>query len=126
MLLELVSFTVGALGLVFGASAWLLARRWSRECERTQILISRKGKLALAANLREWIAWRQAMPDRPGGDKGGVIFAANGVSVAIGVPKYGPSASSQKTTQHKDPAHEPAAQKTRNRAARRAAARASS
>lgn len=109
MVLELVAFAVGALGLAFGASAYVLARRWSRECELTQIIVTRKGKLALAANLREWIAWRQAMPNRPGGEKGGVIFAANGVSIAIGRPKYGPSASSQKTTEHKEPAYRPAA-----------------
>ena len=115
MLLELVAFSVGALGLLFGASAWILARRWSQECQLTRIVIARKGRVALDAPLTEWIAWRRALPKRERA-KGTIVFSANGVQVALARPTIGPAATSQKTTQHKDPAYRPAGQRDTVRA----------
>ena len=110
MILELVSYGVGALGILFGASAWVLARRWAQECQLTRIVIARKGRVALDAPLTEWIAWRKALPKRER-SKGTVVFSANGVQVALARPTIGPAATTQKTRQHKDPAHRPAGQK---------------
>lgn len=96
MILEAVSLTVGALGIALGASGWALARRWQTDCQKCRILIARKGKVVLDAPLVEWLAWNKALPRRER-DRGGIIFHANGVQVALARPKIGPPAAEAKT-----------------------------
>ncbi len=92
MILEAAALTVGALGILLGASGWALARRWERDCRECRILIGRKGKVVLDAPLTEWLQWNKALPKRER-SRGGIIFHANGIQVALGRPKIGaPSA----------------------------------
>ena len=114
-ILELSCLTIAALGAGFGLYGIRLSRQWVRACKQCHIIIAIKGRVALNANLIEWLAWDKAMPAREGG-KGGVIFRHSNVSVALARPKYGPAATSQKTRVVDD-----AAADTRNRRARRAA-----
>lgn len=97
-----VGYVVGALGLAFGANCYWIAHRWARDCKACHIIIARKGRVALNAPLTEWLAWNRALPYRDRG-KGGIIFHANGIQVALARPKFGPDASTQKTTQGEKP-----------------------
>lgn len=98
MIVELVAFTTAALGLAFGAAAWLLARRWARDCSECRIIIARKGRVVLDAPLTEWLAWNRALPRRER-SRGGVIFHDRGIQVALARPKIGaPSAKVEQRT----------------------------
>lgn len=110
-MLELVAFIVAGVALLFAASCYSLARRWARDCAQCRIIIARKGKVALDASLVEWLSWNRALPRRERG-RGGVIFAANGVQVALARPKVGaPAAKTEtRTVREKDRAKVEAAQ----------------
>jgi hypothetical protein len=95
VILELAAFAAAALGIMFGAAAWLLARRWARDCQECRIIIGRKGKVVLDAPLTEWLAWNRALPKRER-SRGGIIFHANGIQVALARPKI-PAAGSATT-----------------------------
>ena len=102
MILEVAALAVGAFGVVFGASAWALARRWAHDCATCRIIIARKGKVQLDAPLTEWLAWNRALPKRER-SRGGVIFQANGVQVALARPKIGAPAAKTETRTVKPP-----------------------
>lgn len=98
MLLEVVSIVFGLVGLAIGVSGIRLARQWARDCTKCRIIIARKGKVVLDASLVEWLSWNKSLPKREQA-RGGVIFAANGVQVALARPKIGaPSAKTETRT----------------------------
>jgi hypothetical protein len=103
LLLELVAFAAAGLGLLFGVSAWLLARRWARDCSTCRIIIARKGRVQLDAPLTEWLAWNRALPKRER-SRGGIIFQANGIQVALARPKIGVASATTEHRKTKDPA----------------------
>ncbi len=103
MILEAAAFTVGVLGILLGASGWLLARRWASDCAKCRIIIARKGRVALDASLVEWLSWNRALPARER-DRGGIIFHANGIQVALARPKIGAPVSESKTRKVATPA----------------------
>lgn len=103
MILEIILAVVAVLAVAFGVNCYLLARRWSKDCAQCRILIARKGKVVLDASLVEWIAWNRALPKRERG-RGGTIFAANGIQVALARPKIGAASATTETRKVKDPA----------------------
>jgi len=115
MILELSSIAFGVVGVLFGLTGMRLARQWTRDCKRCRILIARKGKVVIDAPLAEWLQWEKNMPQREEA-RGGVIFSAYGVAVAIARPKAPAPGVSQETRVVDD-----AAAPARNRKARRAA-----
>lgn len=93
---ELVAYTLAGLGIVLGVSGYYLAWRWARDCRKCRILIARKGKVVLDATLVEWLAWNKALPHRERA-RGGIIFHANGIQVALARPKIGAPSATTKT-----------------------------
>lgn len=102
MVLELVLAGVTLLALVLAANCYWLARRWSHDCAECRIIIARKGRVQLDAPLVEWLAWNRALPRRER-DRGGIIFQANGIQVALARPKIGAVAATTETRKVKDP-----------------------
>jgi hypothetical protein len=100
-LLEIASLAFGALGVLLGVAGWMLARRWARDCAACHIIIARKGKVVLNAPLTEWLAWNRALPKRDRG-RGGTIFMANGVQVALARPKIGAASATVETRKVKN------------------------
>lgn len=103
MIFAVLLAAVAALGWLLAVAAWLLARRWATDCQRCRIIIARKGKVVLDASLVEWLAWNRALPRRER-SRGGIIFAANGVQVALGRPKVPAPGATQETRTVKTPA----------------------
>lgn len=101
MILEIASLTFGALGSLLGVAGWRLARRWARDCAACRIIIARKGKVVLDAPLTEWLSWNRALPTREQ-SRGGIVFMANGVQVALARPKIGAPVASVETRKVKD------------------------
>lgn len=98
MILELVLALAAGLGFLYGTAAYLLARRWARDCSECRIIIARKNRVQLDAPLTEWLAWNRALPKRERG-RGGIIFQSNGIRVALARPKIGaPSATTETRT----------------------------
>jgi hypothetical protein len=97
VIVELVLAIVAALGVTFGAAAWLLARRWARDCRECRIIIGRKGKVVLDAPLTEWLAWNRALPTRER-SRGGIIFHDRGIQVALARPKIPAAGSATQET----------------------------
>jgi hypothetical protein len=100
----MIAYALAAFGLagwVVGVSGWMLARRWARDCRKCRIIIARKGRVVLDASLVEWLAWNKALPKREQ-SRGGIIFHANGIQVALARPKIGAPAASAKTRVVKD------------------------
>lgn len=106
-MIEYAALAFGVVGLLVGANGYWLARRWYRDCSRCRILIARKGRVVLDASLVEWLSWNKALPHREQ-SRGGIIFHANGIQVALARPKIGPAASTQKTTKGGKPDAPPA------------------
>jgi hypothetical protein len=103
VILELVSFSVGIVGLLFGITGVRLARQWSRDCTKCRIIIAKKGRVVLDASLVEWLSWNKALPHREQA-RGGIIFHASGISVALARPKIGAPSATAKTQTVKSPA----------------------
>lgn len=97
-----IGYAVGALGLAAAANFYWLAHRWARDCAKCRILIARKGRVVLDASLVEWLSWNRALPHREQ-SRGGIIFHANGIQVALARPKIGQAATTQKTTKGEKP-----------------------
>jgi hypothetical protein len=95
--LEILLAVVAVVGFAFGVNGWLLARRWQTDCSKCRIIIGRKGKVVLDAPLTEWLSWNKALPKREQ-SRGGIVFNANGIQVALARPKIGPPTA---TTEHR-------------------------
>lgn len=102
-LLDLVAYVVGIVGLAIGVGGWRLAHRWAKDCRECRIIIAEKSRVVLDASLVEWLSWNRALPHRER-SRGGIIFRARGISVALARPKLGAAATSQKTRTVKTPA----------------------
>lgn len=82
MLLDIISITLGLIGLSFGLLCALRLYRWERQLRGGRIAIAYKGKVKLNAPLIDWFNWINSL-DRDRNATGHTIYKLGSTTVAI-------------------------------------------
>ena len=86
MVLTIVGWVVGAVGLLFGTYCYMGYRRLAHQCQQARIAIAYKGKVKIHAPLMEVLLWYRVMlkdKQHPGGR---VIYHVGGTRIALTRP----------------------------------------
>lgn len=81
-IITIIAFTVGVLGLTFGALCYNELRKWVRQVRGARIAVAYKRRVQLQAPLSEWLGWCNQL-DRDKDSTGRVIYRQGAVTVAI-------------------------------------------
>lgn len=80
--LEILCLLVAVLGVAFAGRCYLELHRWARFVNSGRIIVSRKGRVVINNNVRDWVLWIRSL-DHEKETGGRVLYSYNNTQVAI-------------------------------------------